>query len=134
MKLRPGFGTQVLTVNQFETFPPENGNLIAPASDLHRLTFRVHADAVVDVVDAAAVPDAAVAIQLADAGDSFLSCPQLVSVVSHLPAAFVRNDMARLQSQPVILLQFANCPDVNHVRCLLHLMPNYSTLAVCLSI
>ena len=121
MKLHPCFGMQGLAVNQFKTFPPENGNLIAPPADFHCFPFGIDTDGMVDIIDAAAVPDAAIAAQLADASNSFFSCPQLIAIVSNLPASFIGNDATGFQSQPVIFLKLADCPDVNHV----HVLPSF---------
>jgi len=90
--------------------------LIAPAADLHRFFFRIDADGVINIVDAAAEPDAAIAAQLAHQLDCGFWSRHLIAVVSYLPAAFISDDMARLQSKAVIIPQFPDSTHVNHLN------------------
>ena len=103
-----------LAVSQPHCPPAEDRNLIAGSANFHGLSLRAHSVALVNVVDAFAVPYSAIST----VGFHRIDCRPCVrgfyAFGGNLPTAFVGDCFAVLQGQAVIFSQFQNRADVNH--------------------
>ena len=105
-----------LAISQTHCPPTENGNLIVFFADCDGFALSVHAEAVVDVVGAILQPDTAITIHSSNCFDCFFCSRYFDAMVGYLPTAFISDNLAILQSQSAILLDFSNGSDVNHFR------------------
>jgi hypothetical protein len=78
------------------------------------LSLGVHSETVVNVVDAIFQPDAAVAAHGSNRLDGFFCTLGFDAVVGYLPAALVGYDFAILQSQAIVVGEFADSSYINH--------------------
>ena len=89
--------------------------MVAGSSDLKGFAFCVHAVALVYVVNAFAIPNAAVAVIGSYRFDSRLRCAALYAFGGDLVAALVSDGLAAFEGESVVVGEFANCANVNHM-------------------
>jgi hypothetical protein len=103
--------------------------LIAGSSDFESLALGGYAVALVDVVDTFAIPYAAVAFVGSHGFDSLFRCATFNAFGGDLVAALVSNGFAVFECESVIVGEFANCANVNHMYYLPFIWYyNYTTL------
>ena len=103
--------------------------MVAGSSDFEGFAFCAYAVALVDVINAFAQPYAAVAVVGSYRFDGFLRCAALDAFGGDLVAALVSNGLAAFEGESVVVGEFANCANVNHMYYLPSLWYyNYTTL------
>ena len=110
-------------VSQGHVAPAQHRDLIVSLADFECFALRVHAVALVDVVDAVGKPHAAVAIVSLDSVDCFPCGLALYALGGNLPAGFVGDGLAVFKGQAVVVSELFNRADVNHF-CISLLFPS----------
>ena len=104
-----------LTIHQPHCSPSEDAYLIAGSSNLKSFPLCAYAMALVDVVDALAIPYTAVAFVGSYGFDSLFSGATLDAFGSDLITALVSDGFAAFEGETVVISEFANCANVNHM-------------------